>query len=178
MCGYVCVCVQIFYKASREILPGEELLLFMKAEDFPCDNMAPDIHGSQHTLFPLSLTHTRVCVDVSWHVDVSAPPHAEERQYHCEDCNQHFESLNQLLDHQQKQPCGMPPSSDLNPGSSLCLLSLLTFQHSSDAKGGANTRKVFKQCLEVCNSFKIVKQGLVKWFLVHYEEHFPILTSL
>ncbi|XP_056905963.1 histone-lysine N-methyltransferase MECOM isoform X6 [Takifugu flavidus] len=77
---------QIFYKASREILPGEELLLFMKAEDFPCDNMAPDIH--------------------------------EERQYHCEDCNQHFESLNQLLDHQQKQPCGMPPSSDLNPGDS------------------------------------------------------------
>uniref|UniRef100_A0A674NSE8 MDS1 and EVI1 complex locus n=2 Tax=Takifugu rubripes TaxID=31033 RepID=A0A674NSE8_TAKRU len=102
LCVGMCVCVQIFYKASREILPGEELLLFMKAEDFPCDNMAPDIH--------------------------------EERQYHCEDCNQHFESLNQLLDHQQKQPCGMPPSSDLNPGSSLCLLSLLTFQHSSDCK--------------------------------------------
>ncbi|XP_070761332.1 histone-lysine N-methyltransferase MECOM isoform X4 [Enoplosus armatus] len=55
----------------------------MKAEEYSCDTMAPDIH--------------------------------EERQYRCEDCEQHFESRNQLLDH-QKQPCGMPPSSFLNPG--------------------------------------------------------------
>ncbi|KAM8904343.1 histone-lysine N-methyltransferase MECOM isoform 1-T1 [Spinachia spinachia] len=74
---------QIFYKVAREIFPGEELLLFMKAEEYSCDTMAPDIH--------------------------------EEGQYHCEDCDQHFESRNQLLDH-QKQPCGMPPSSFLNPG--------------------------------------------------------------
>ncbi|XP_061575123.1 histone-lysine N-methyltransferase MECOM isoform X2 [Cololabis saira] len=74
---------QIFYKVTREIFPSEELLLFMKAEEYPCDTMAPDIH--------------------------------EERQYRCEDCDQHFESRNQLLDH-QKQPCGMPPSSFLNPG--------------------------------------------------------------
>ncbi|XP_030008887.1 histone-lysine N-methyltransferase MECOM isoform X4 [Sphaeramia orbicularis] len=74
---------QIFYKVTREIFPGEELLLFMKAEEYSCDTMAPDIH--------------------------------EERQYRCEDCDQHFESRNQLLDH-QKQPCGMPPSSFLNPG--------------------------------------------------------------
>ncbi|XP_067362924.1 histone-lysine N-methyltransferase MECOM isoform X4 [Channa argus] len=74
---------QIFYKATREIFPGEELLLFMKAEEYSCDTMAPDIH--------------------------------EERQYRCEDCDQHFESRNQLLDH-QKQPCGMPPSSFLNSG--------------------------------------------------------------
>lgn len=74
---------QIFYKVTREIFPGEELLLFMKAEEYSCDNMAPDIH--------------------------------EERQYRCEDCDQHFESRNQLLDH-QKQPCGMPPSSFLSPG--------------------------------------------------------------
>ncbi|KAM7413353.1 hypothetical protein PAMA_020644 [Pampus argenteus] len=74
---------QIFYKVTREIFPGEELLLFMKAEEYSCDTMAPDIH--------------------------------EERQYRCEDCDQHFESRNQLLDH-QKQPCGMPPSSFFNPG--------------------------------------------------------------
>ncbi|XP_065816128.1 histone-lysine N-methyltransferase MECOM [Labrus bergylta] len=74
---------QIFYKVTREIFPGEELLLFMKAEEYSCDTMAPDIH--------------------------------EERQYRCEDCDQHFESRSQLLDH-QKQPCGMPPSSFLNPG--------------------------------------------------------------
>ncbi|XP_040929370.1 histone-lysine N-methyltransferase MECOM isoform X5 [Betta splendens] len=74
---------QIFYRVIREIVPGEELLLFMKAEEYSCDTMAPDIH--------------------------------EERQYRCEDCDQHFESRNQLLDH-QKQPCGMPPSSFLNPG--------------------------------------------------------------
>uniref|UniRef100_A0A667Z597 MDS1 and EVI1 complex locus n=1 Tax=Myripristis murdjan TaxID=586833 RepID=A0A667Z597_9TELE len=54
----------------------------MKAEEYSCDTMAPDIH--------------------------------EERQYRCEDCDQHFESRTQLLDH-QKQPCGMPPSSFLNP---------------------------------------------------------------
>lgn len=47
---FVCVCVlQIFYKVTREIFPGEELLLFMKAEEFPCDTMAPDIHGAHHT---------------------------------------------------------------------------------------------------------------------------------
>ncbi|XP_029964251.1 histone-lysine N-methyltransferase MECOM isoform X4 [Salarias fasciatus] len=74
---------QIFYKVTREIFPGQELLLFMKAEEYSCDTMAPDIH--------------------------------EERQYRCEDCDQHFESRSQLLDH-QKQPCGMPPSSFLNPG--------------------------------------------------------------
>ncbi|XP_039864718.1 histone-lysine N-methyltransferase MECOM isoform X12 [Simochromis diagramma] len=74
---------QIFYKVTREIFPGQELLLFMKAEEYSCDTMAPDIH--------------------------------EERQYRCEDCDQHFESRNQLLDH-QKKPCGMPPSSFLNPG--------------------------------------------------------------
>ncbi|TRY89674.1 hypothetical protein DNTS_011614 [Danionella cerebrum] len=35
---------QIFYRVVREVLPGEEILLFMKAEDFSYDNMAPDIH--------------------------------------------------------------------------------------------------------------------------------------
>ncbi|XP_051933324.1 histone-lysine N-methyltransferase MECOM isoform X3 [Hippocampus zosterae] len=70
---------QIFYKVTRDIFPGEELLLFMKAEEYSCDtSMAPDIH--------------------------------EERQYRCEDCDQHFESRSQLLDHQMQQ-CGMPPSS-------------------------------------------------------------------
>ncbi|XP_063061830.1 MDS1 and EVI1 complex locus protein EVI1-A isoform X3 [Engraulis encrasicolus] len=69
---------QIFYRVTREILPGEELLLFMKAEEFPCEVMAPDIH--------------------------------EERQYRCEDCDQHFESRSELLDH-QSHSCGTPPSS-------------------------------------------------------------------
>uniref|UniRef100_A0A3Q3W5N5 C2H2-type domain-containing protein n=1 Tax=Mola mola TaxID=94237 RepID=A0A3Q3W5N5_MOLML len=49
--------------------------------------------------------------------DNMAPDIHEERQYRCEDCDQHFESRHQLLDH-QKQPCGMPPSSFLNPGDS------------------------------------------------------------
>ncbi|XP_042595810.1 MDS1 and EVI1 complex locus protein EVI1-A isoform X4 [Cyprinus carpio] len=35
---------QIFYRVVREVQPGEELLLFMKAEDFSCETMAPDIH--------------------------------------------------------------------------------------------------------------------------------------
>ncbi|XP_030632491.1 histone-lysine N-methyltransferase MECOM [Chanos chanos] len=49
----------------------------MKAEEFTCESMAPDIH--------------------------------EERQYRCEDCDQHFESGSELLDH-QKHACGTPPS--------------------------------------------------------------------
>ncbi|KTF88590.1 hypothetical protein cypCar_00008732, partial [Cyprinus carpio] len=35
---------QIFYRVVREVQPGEELLLFMKAEEFSCETMAPDIH--------------------------------------------------------------------------------------------------------------------------------------
>uniref|UniRef100_A0A8K9XPG3 MDS1 and EVI1 complex locus n=1 Tax=Oncorhynchus mykiss TaxID=8022 RepID=A0A8K9XPG3_ONCMY len=68
---------QIFYRVTREIQPGEELLLYMKAEDYSCDSMAPDMH--------------------------------EERQYRCEDCDQLFESVSELLDH-QKVPCGTPTS--------------------------------------------------------------------
>uniref|UniRef100_A0A8K9XKQ0 MDS1 and EVI1 complex locus n=1 Tax=Oncorhynchus mykiss TaxID=8022 RepID=A0A8K9XKQ0_ONCMY len=49
----------------------------MKAEDYSCDSMAPDMH--------------------------------EERQYRCEDCDQLFESVSELLDH-QKVPCGTPTS--------------------------------------------------------------------
>ncbi|KAL4648502.1 MDS1 and EVI1 complex locus protein EVI1 isoform X6, partial [Arapaima gigas] len=69
---------QIFYRVTGRIEPGEELLLYMKAEDCSYEVMAPDIH--------------------------------EERQYRCEDCDQHFESRTELLDH-RKQPCGMPPSA-------------------------------------------------------------------
>ncbi|KAI7801122.1 putative MDS1 and EVI1 complex locus protein EVI1, partial [Triplophysa rosa] len=35
---------QIFYRVVCEVQPGEELLLFMKAEDVSCEAMAPDIH--------------------------------------------------------------------------------------------------------------------------------------
>ncbi|XP_066565788.1 MDS1 and EVI1 complex locus protein EVI1 isoform X4 [Amia ocellicauda] len=69
---------QIFYKVTRDIDPGEELLLFMKADNYSCQAMAPDIH--------------------------------EERQYRCEDCDQHFESKTELLDH-QKYPCSTPHSA-------------------------------------------------------------------
>ncbi|XP_036392273.1 histone-lysine N-methyltransferase MECOM isoform X3 [Megalops cyprinoides] len=69
---------QILYKVTRDIAPGEELLLYMKTEERSCETMAPDIH--------------------------------EERQYRCEECDQHFESRTELLDH-QKQPCGTPHSA-------------------------------------------------------------------
>ncbi|XP_062328855.1 histone-lysine N-methyltransferase MECOM isoform X2 [Osmerus eperlanus] len=58
----------------------------MKAEDYLCDNMAPDID--------------------------------EERQYQCEDCEQHFDSQSELQEH-QKSPCGTPPSSFLQGDSDL-----------------------------------------------------------
>ncbi|KAK2090628.1 hypothetical protein P7K49_031885 [Saguinus oedipus] len=35
---------QIFYRVVADIAPGEELLLFMKSEDYPHETMAPDIH--------------------------------------------------------------------------------------------------------------------------------------
>ncbi|XP_046718676.1 MDS1 and EVI1 complex locus protein EVI1-A isoform X5 [Silurus meridionalis] len=35
---------QISYRVVRKISPGEEIILFMKAEEFSCEAMAPDIH--------------------------------------------------------------------------------------------------------------------------------------
>ncbi|XP_033884952.2 histone-lysine N-methyltransferase MECOM-like isoform X3 [Acipenser ruthenus] len=35
---------QIFYRATRDIEPSEELLLFMKGEEYSYETMAPDIH--------------------------------------------------------------------------------------------------------------------------------------
>ncbi|KAJ8256894.1 hypothetical protein COCON_G00190460 [Conger conger] len=69
---------QISYRVTRDIAPGEELLLYMKSEERSCEAMAPEIH--------------------------------EERQYRCEECEQHFESRPELLEH-QKQPCGSPHSA-------------------------------------------------------------------
>lgn len=37
--------LKIFYRVVADIAPGEELLLFMKSEDYPHETMAPDIHG-------------------------------------------------------------------------------------------------------------------------------------
>lgn len=37
--------LQIFYRVVADIEPGEELLLFMKSEDYSHETMAPDIHG-------------------------------------------------------------------------------------------------------------------------------------
>lgn len=65
VCVFVCV-LQIFYKVTREIFPGEELLLFMKAEDYSYESMAPDIHGScAHTPWTRPEQHTH-----SLHTDV------------------------------------------------------------------------------------------------------------
>ncbi|CAK6965220.1 histone-lysine N-methyltransferase MECOM isoform X4 [Scomber scombrus] len=122
---------QIFYKVTREIFPGEELLLFMKAEEYSCDIMAPDIH--------------------------------EERQYRCEDCDQHFESRNQLLDH-QKQPCGMPPSSFLNPGGD----SDLTAQEPQDLRP-LHLSHGLQECKECDQVFPDI-QSLEAHALSHSEE--------
>lgn len=37
--------LKIFYRVVTDIAPGEELLLFMKSEDYSHETMAPDIHG-------------------------------------------------------------------------------------------------------------------------------------
>lgn len=41
---FLCL-LKIFYRVVADIAPGEELLLFMKSEDYPHETMAPDIHG-------------------------------------------------------------------------------------------------------------------------------------
>ncbi|XP_033832626.1 histone-lysine N-methyltransferase MECOM isoform X6 [Periophthalmus magnuspinnatus] len=122
---------QIFYKVTREIFPGEELLLFMKAEEYSCDSMAPDIH--------------------------------EERQYRCEDCDQHFESRSQLLDH-QKQPCGMPPVSFLNPGGD----NDLKAQEPEDLRP-LHLSQGFHECKECDQAFPDI-QSLEAHILSHSEE--------
>lgn len=48
MCFSATLCKSVFqihYRVVRDIEPGEELLLFMKTEDYSHDTMAPDIHG-------------------------------------------------------------------------------------------------------------------------------------
>ncbi|XP_077344145.1 histone-lysine N-methyltransferase MECOM isoform X5 [Lithobates pipiens] len=69
---------QLFYRVVADIEPGEELLLFMKSEDYTHATMAPDIH--------------------------------EEYQYRCEECDQLFESIAELNDH-QKFPCNTSHSA-------------------------------------------------------------------
>ncbi|KAK7883353.1 hypothetical protein WMY93_029527 [Mugilogobius chulae] len=122
---------KIFYKVTREIFPGEELLLFMKAEEYSCDSMAPDIH--------------------------------EERQYRCEDCDQHFESRSQLLDH-QKQPCGMPPVSFLSPAGD----SDLKAQEPEDLRP-LHLSQGFHECKECDQVFPDI-QSLEAHILSHSEE--------
>lgn len=41
--------LKIFYRVVADIAPGEELLLFMKSEDYSHETMAPDIHGQYHS---------------------------------------------------------------------------------------------------------------------------------
>ncbi|XP_077579083.1 MDS1 and EVI1 complex locus protein EVI1 isoform X6 [Stigmatopora nigra] len=123
---------QIYYKVTRDIYPGEELLLFMKAEEYSCDtSMAPDIH--------------------------------EERQYHCEDCDQHFESRSLLLDHQMKQ-CGMPPSSFLDAGED----SDINAQEPQDLRPFHMSHE-FHECKECDQVFPDV-QSLEAHTLSHSEE--------
>ncbi|XP_061637364.1 histone-lysine N-methyltransferase MECOM isoform X3 [Phyllopteryx taeniolatus] len=122
---------QIYYKVTRDIFPGEELLLFMKAEEYSCDTMAPDIH--------------------------------EERQYRCEDCDQHFESRNQLLDHQMQQ-CGMPPSSFLDAGEN----SDINAQEPQDLRS-LHMSHDFHECKECDQVFPDI-QSLEAHTLSHSEE--------
>ncbi|XP_028818511.1 MDS1 and EVI1 complex locus protein EVI1-A isoform X4 [Denticeps clupeoides] len=124
---------QIFYRVTREIHPGEELLLFMKAEEFPCETMAPDIH--------------------------------EERQYHCEDCDQHFESRSELQQH-QRGACGTPPS-----GFSLGDQGLASAGESSEADPhDPHTLPASPQECKECDQVFPDTQSLESHSLSHSEE--------
>ncbi|XP_053166461.1 histone-lysine N-methyltransferase MECOM isoform X12 [Hemicordylus capensis] len=112
---------QIYYRAVRDIEPGEELLLFMKTEDYPHDIMAPDIHEERqyrcedcdqlfeskaelvdHQKFPCSTPHSAF----SMVEDEFQPKLDKENDLHdmhdiqeCKECDQVFSDVQSLEKH-------------------------------------------------------------------------------
>ncbi|XP_060027910.1 histone-lysine N-methyltransferase MECOM isoform X9 [Erinaceus europaeus] len=112
---------QIFYRVVTDIAPGEELLLFMKSEDYPHETMAPDIHEERqyrcedcdqifeskaeladHQKFPCSTPHSAFSM-----VEEDFPQKLEGendlRELHaiqeCKECDQVFPDLQSLEKH-------------------------------------------------------------------------------
>ncbi|XP_045858427.1 histone-lysine N-methyltransferase MECOM isoform X9 [Meles meles] len=112
---------QIFYRVVADIAPGEELLLFMKSEDYPHETMAPDIHEERqyrcedcdqlfeskaeladHQKFPCSTPHSAFSM-VEEDFQQKLESENDLRDIHaiqeCKECDQVFPDLQSLEKH-------------------------------------------------------------------------------
>ncbi|XP_070365607.1 histone-lysine N-methyltransferase MECOM isoform X24 [Equus asinus] len=112
---------QIFYRVVADIAPGEELLLFMKSEDYPHETMAPDIHEERqyrcedcdqlfeskaeladHQKFPCSTPHSAFSM-VEEDFQQKLEGENDLREIHaiqeCKECDQVFPDLQSLEKH-------------------------------------------------------------------------------
>ncbi|XP_065496150.1 histone-lysine N-methyltransferase MECOM isoform X6 [Caloenas nicobarica] len=112
---------QIFYRVVADIEPGEELLLFMKSEDYSPETMAPDIHEERqyrcedcdqlfeskaelvdHQKFPCSTPHSAFSM-VEEDFQKKLENENDLRDVHeiqeCKECDQVFPDLQSLEKH-------------------------------------------------------------------------------
>ncbi|XP_017821188.1 histone-lysine N-methyltransferase MECOM isoform X13 [Callithrix jacchus] len=112
---------QIFYRVVADIAPGEELLLFMKSEDYPHETMAPDIHEERqyrcedcdqlfeskaeladHQKFPCSTPHSAFSM-VEEDFQQKLESESDLQEIHtiqeCKECDQVFPDLQSLEKH-------------------------------------------------------------------------------
>ncbi|XP_027397552.1 histone-lysine N-methyltransferase MECOM isoform X9 [Bos indicus] len=112
---------QIFYRVVADIAPGEELLLFMKSEDYSHETMAPDIHEERqyrcedcdqlfeskaeladHQKFPCSTPHSAFSM-VEDDFQQKLETENDLREIHaiqeCKECDQVFPDLQSLEKH-------------------------------------------------------------------------------
>ncbi|XP_053566094.1 histone-lysine N-methyltransferase MECOM [Bombina bombina] len=112
---------QIFYRVVADIEPGEELLLFMKSEDYTHETMAPDIHEERryrceecdqlfeskaeltdHQKFPCSTPHSAFSlVEDNFQQDLNddSDIHEMHHSHECKECDQIFPDMQSLDKH-------------------------------------------------------------------------------
>ncbi|XP_062832815.1 histone-lysine N-methyltransferase MECOM isoform X9 [Anolis carolinensis] len=112
---------QIYYRVVREIEAGEELLLFMKTEDYLHETMAPDIHEERqyrcedcdqlfeskaelvdHQKFPCSTPHSAFSMvdeDFQPKLDKENDLHDLHDIQECKECDQVFSDVQSLEKH-------------------------------------------------------------------------------
>ncbi|XP_074859891.1 histone-lysine N-methyltransferase MECOM isoform X7 [Carettochelys insculpta] len=112
---------QIFYRAVADIDLGEELLLFMKSEDYSHETMAPDIHEERqyrcedcdqlfeskmelvdHQKFPCSIPHSAFSMveeDFQQKLDNENDLRNMNEIQECKECDQVFPDLQSLEKH-------------------------------------------------------------------------------
>ncbi|XP_069831339.1 histone-lysine N-methyltransferase MECOM isoform X1 [Dendropsophus ebraccatus] len=114
---------QIFYRVVADIEPGEELLLFMKSEDYTHVTMAPDIHEdcqyrceecdqlfdtnaelSDHQKFPCGTPHSAFSMvenNFKQNLDDDNDLLEMQHSHECKECDQVFPDIQSLDKHLQ-----------------------------------------------------------------------------